>query len=433
MRPLDTVSLYPPRRDTPADGGNDHPDAQTFRARALQVMPELDAIAMATPAEGALQTIQFSVPEEWPDGSYVAYLEVNVEGDYNDHYDDETYPTPVSDRWDYWAQAYGYPYRGQPSLVFSVPFDLQGSGMYSTSVPAGYGALHGEDGELRDMDGTITDDPTGAPGSGADRLQMHAGGRFSVEVVATNVCDQPVPPPECEMGCGENNPCPSGFVCGSQARCVGMCDEPLKPPAVVGFQVDPEEDVSNSHRFANFQFTPPVFDRDIVGYRVRVSTTPITDQASFDQGVPARRAGLAEEGLDLCEGGCPEPGVPVTYSMGHLTPQTTHYIGIQAESCGRLGEIATDTVTTTAIYFTTVSPCFIATAAYGSSLADEVGVFRRFRDRHLMNHALGRALVGAYYQHGPRAARALESHPWLRDAARAFLTPIAAMLHDDSQ
>jgi hypothetical protein len=114
-----------------------------------------------------------------------------------------------------------------------------------------------------------------------------------------------------------------------------------------------------------------------------------------------------------------------------LVPQTTHYIGIQAVSCGVPGEIATTTVTTTAITFTTVSPCFVATAAYGSPLAAEVGTFRRFRDRHLMSNALGRALVDVYYEHGPQAAEALEQHPWLKSAARAFLTPLAALLHDD--
>jgi hypothetical protein len=68
-------------------------------------------------------------------------------------------------------------------------------------------------------------------------------------------------------------------------------------------------------------------------------------------------------------------------------------------------------VTTTAITFTTVSPCFVATAAYGSPLAAEVGTFRRFRDRHLMNNALGRAFVDAYYEVGPHAAEALEAAP----------------------
>lgn len=213
--------------------------------------------------------------------------------------------------------------------------------------------------------------------------------------------------------------------------CVGMCDQPLVPPAVQGLRAEPDEDIKHSHQWATLHFTPPAFPRDVVAYHVRVSREPIVDQASFDAGIPARRATLAEEGLDICEGGCPAEGEEWTFELGHLVPQTTHYIGIQAVSCGVLGEIATTEVTTTAITFTTVSPCFVATAAYGSPLASEVGTFRRFRDRHLMTNALGRALVSAYYEVGPQAAEALEEHPWLKSTARAILTPLAALLRDD--
>lgn len=434
MRPLDTTSLYPPRRDTDGLGGNDHPDAARFRADALAVMPELDAISMATPASGVAQMVQYAVPDSWPNGAYIAYLEVNVEGDYNGTYDDESYPTPDSPYWDYWAITYGYPYRGQPSVIYAVPFHTGMPDTFGTATPYAYGALHGEDGMFRTMDGTITDNPSGAPGSGADRLLSlgDAGSsRFTVEVVATNICQQPSPPPECMTGCHGDDDCATGFVCGNDGMCVGMCDEPLTPPAVLGLRAEPDADVKHSHQWATLHFTPPAFSRDVVAYHVRVSRNPIVDQASFDAGIPARRATLAEEGLDICEDGCPTAGQEWTYELGHLVPQTTHYIGIQAVSCGTLGEIATTTVTTTAITFTTVSPCFVATAAYGSPLAAEVGTFRRFRDRHLMNHALGRAFVSAYYEVGPHAAEALEAHPWLKSAARAFLTPLAALLHDD--
>jgi hypothetical protein len=162
-----------------------------------------------------------------------------------------------------------------------------------------------------------------------------------VEVVATNVCDQPNPPPECMMGCQERRRVRHGFVCGSSGMCVGMCDQPLTAPAVLDLVAEPVDDIKHSHQWATLRFTPPAFSRDIVAYHVRVSRNPIVDQASFDAGIPARRATLAEEGLDICEGGCPTAGEEWTYELGHLVPQTTHYIGIQAVSCGVLGEIAT--------------------------------------------------------------------------------------------
>ena len=322
--------------------------------------------------------------------------------------------------------------RGQPSVVYAVDFNTLTGGTFSAANPLGYGALHGEDGMFRSMDSTITDNPTAAPGSGADRLLALGSGtqRFTVDVMATNVCQQPEPPPECMTGCHGDGDCATGFVCGASGMCVGMCDEPLKPPAVLNFRAEPDDDIKHSHQWATLHFTPPAFPRDVVAYHVRVSREPIVDQASFDAGIPARRATLAEEGLDICQGGCPAAGEEWTYELGHLVPQTTHYIGIQAVSCGVLGEIATTEVTTTAITFTTVSPCFVATAAYGTPLAAEVGTFRRFRDRHLMSNALGRALVSAYYEVGPHAAEALEEHPWLEGAARAVLTPLAALLDD---
>src|SRR6185503_15004066 len=105
--------------------------------------------------------------------------------------------------WDYWALNYGYPYRGQPSVVFRVPFMLTpAGGEWSTSEPIGYGALQGEDGEIRAMDGTISDDPSGARGSGADRLLASDGGeRMSVVIPPWNVCEQPVRPPTCGVAC----------------------------------------------------------------------------------------------------------------------------------------------------------------------------------------------------------------------------------------
>ena len=96
--PLGATSLYPPRRDfvSCADastvdvcmGGTsscqDHPDSRDCtRTRRAPAMPEIDAVTMATPPADTEQTVMFSVPPTWPDGDYVAYLEINTEGDYN--------------------------------------------------------------------------------------------------------------------------------------------------------------------------------------------------------------------------------------------------------------------------------------------------------------------------------------------------------------
>ena len=68
--------------------------------------------------------------------------------------------------------------------------------------------------------------------------------------------------------------------------------------------------------------------------------------------------------------------------------------------------------------------CFIATAAYGSSLDPHLDTLRHFRDRFLLTNKPGRSIVAFYYQYSPPLADFIADHDWLRAIVRAVLTPI---------
>jgi hypothetical protein len=71
--------------------------------------------------------------------------------------------------------------------------------------------------------------------------------------------------------------------------------------------------------------------------------------------------------------------------------------------------------------------CFIATAAYGTPMAEEIGILRKFRDEYLLINPVGQALVGLYYRLSPPIAEFITEHPSLKPIVRAGLLPVVAM------
>lgn len=76
--------------------------------------------------------------------------------------------------------------------------------------------------------------------------------------------------------------------------------------------------------------------------------------------------------------------------------------------------------------------CFIATAAYGSPLAQEVILLQDFRDRYLACHALGGKFIWAYYCFSPYLARQIQKNKALKRLTRFLLTPVIFLIKKSS-
>ncbi|MET0384407.1 MAG: CFI-box-CTERM domain-containing protein [Polyangiales bacterium] len=475
--PLD--SLYPPRMDVDpcSDSGRcfDHPDVSRFAADARAVMPEIDVVTVATPPGDEPARVLFSVPSTWPHGTYAAFIEVNLEGDYNADWNDTKYPTPhlPSEDWDYYSLNYGYPYRGQPSLVWKVVFELgpDRSHENGTLMPIGraswdywrddYGALEPISFDDSDPD-TVS---ASVPNSGAQRLRTGSDGYAFVVVSDSGDAPVATPAPNESPGVGPRSPPATqprpqtdagtdpdtqrptdpelggGDVAGSPSPAPPVDaegsetpdDEPAPTASPVGeiaeLSLRHDPDRLRSHTWVRVKLRAARSELPLHAYEVRVATEAITDAATFIRnGRQAKDATDEAEGATLLSLPTDVPaGDWIEASIGDLAAGTHYYVGVRAtDQRNRHGALSVAEITTDVREFATVTPCFIASVAYGSPLADDVGVLRRLRDRYLSPQGLGQLVIAGYYRVGARAAAWLAPHPRLRALTRELLTPIVS-------
>ena len=68
--------------------------------------------------------------------------------------------------------------------------------------------------------------------------------------------------------------------------------------------------------------------------------------------------------------------------------------------------------------------CFVATAAYGTPMAEEAMVLRQFRDQYLLPNEAGAVFVGFYYEYGPHLAEYISDDENLKSFVRTGLRPL---------
>jgi len=141
--------------------GHDSPSVDQFRATN-----PFDAVSQPTPFGGLSSTAVWSAPQSVDYGDYVLFVETSKTYDFNADYNATKYPSPNDIPW----KEYGQAWRGQPSVVYSVPITIASTPTRATSMAyVGYGDPDGKDGTLNPPDATIT---TSTPGSGGSRLEL---------------------------------------------------------------------------------------------------------------------------------------------------------------------------------------------------------------------------------------------------------------------
>ncbi|RKY37034.1 MAG: hypothetical protein DRP78_02115 [Candidatus Omnitrophota bacterium] len=72
--------------------------------------------------------------------------------------------------------------------------------------------------------------------------------------------------------------------------------------------------------------------------------------------------------------------------------------------------------------------CFIATAAYGTLMAEQVKILSRFRDNHLLTNYCGKIFVNLYYKYSPKMADYIRHSDWARSVVRLMLSPLVNLI-----
>jgi hypothetical protein len=366
------TSYYPPRHDVARAPGMDSESVDLY-----PMDNPFDAVSQATPQFSSdATTITWPIPPTVGPGDYVLWMEVSKEFDHNATYSVDAYPSPTGIPW----VEYGEPYRGQPLVVWKVPFSISTTSSTATvTAYTGYGDPDGIDGTLRAPDDTIT---VGVQGSGEGRLGLLDDGS-RVHVMAQR---------ESDMAC---------------------------PGTVPDIEVD-----ASAGTDAQVTFTAPGDDGmigKVMAYEIRYRVGSDLTEANFDD------VSTTDPKLSLP---IADPGAPQTFTLERLLPETEYTVGIRAiDNCHNRSALRTARFKTPERIGGEVDACFVATAAYGSAMAADVQMLRHLRDAVLRKSVLGELAVQTYYTFSPAVATFVGESELLRSTARALLVPLVTWVH----
>src|SRR5262249_1958393 len=152
----------------------------------------------------------------------------------------------------------------------------------------------------------------------------------------------------------------------------------------------------------------------VQGYdvRYRVGDAPMTSH-DFDAANEATFSGAVVRAGEL-----------QALVLHNLLPETPYSVAVRAyDECRNISTITTATFITAPRKIGEVDACFVATAAYGSLLANDVEMLRRFPDPMLQRSVLGEPAGGTYYPVRPTLARATRPSALPRPARARPLAP----------
>lgn len=121
----------------------------------------------------------------------------------------------------------------------------------------------------------------------------------------------------------------------------------------------------------------------------------------------------------------PDNRTSFTVPSGILQIGTEYYWQvIYRDDRGGISAASVPTSFTASTSATGKGSCFVATAAFGTPMAEQVEILRKFRDRYLLTNNPGRKFVAWYYLHGPAAANYIKDKPVMKAAVRVALYPL---------